>query len=103
MFTYLCKIFQHLHSRPRTVLALAILLTLAALVPLKRLETRMSFADLLPQEFESVRTWKQIGAKFGGLGHLAIVVHSEDSASNRQAVEFIAERLRNHPDVNLLE
>ncbi|MBW8890083.1 MAG: MMPL family transporter [Fibrobacteres bacterium] len=103
MFTYLCKIFQHLHSRPRTVLALAFLLTLAALIPLKRLETRMSFADLLPQEFESVRTWKQIGEKFGGLGHLAIVVHSEDSSANRQAVEFLAERLRNHPDVNILE
>ena len=54
----------------------------------------MSFAHLVPQQFERVRNWKQIGAKFGGLGHLAIVVHSEDSASNRKAVEFIAERLR---------
>jgi predicted RND superfamily exporter protein len=103
MFTYLCKIFQQLHARPRTVLALAFLLTLAALIPLKRLETRMSFMDLLPGEFESVRTWKQIGEKFGGLGHLAIVVHSDDSAANGRAVEYLAEHLRNHPDVNILE
>jgi predicted RND superfamily exporter protein len=103
MFTYLCKIFQHLHRRPRTVLALAFLLSLAALVPLKRLERRMSFADLLPQEFESVRSWKQIGEKFGGLGHLAIVVHSDDSAANGRAVEFLADHLRTHPDVNILE
>ncbi len=103
MFTYLCKLFHHMHARPRTVLALAFLLTLAAVFPLKRLEMRMSMADLLPREFESVRAWKQIGEKFGGLGHLAIVVHSEDSAANGAAVEFLAEHLRSHPDVNFLE
>ncbi|HKP96077.1 MAG TPA: MMPL family transporter [Fibrobacteria bacterium] len=103
MFTYLCKLFHHLHSRPRIVLALAVILTLAALFPLKRLETRMSFTDLLPEDFSSVRTWRQIGEKFGGLGHLAIVVHSEDSAANAAAIDFIADHLRNHPDVNFLE
>ena len=103
MFTYLCKLFQQMHARPRIVLALAFLLSLASLIPLKRLEARMSFADLLPQEFESVRTWKQIGEKFGGLGNLAVVVHSEDSAANGRAVEFLADHLRTHPDVNFLE
>lgn len=103
MFTYLCRLFHHLHSRPRTVFALALLLTVAALFPLKRLETRMTFTDLLPGEFPSVKTWRQIGEKFGGLGHLAIVVHSEDSSANAAAIDFLADHLRSHPDVNFLE
>jgi uncharacterized protein len=103
MFTYLCKLFHHLHARPRTVLALAILLTLGALFPLKRLETRMSLSDLLPEDFASVKTWRQIGEKFGGLGHLAIVVHSQDSTANQAAISFLADHLDNHPDVNFLE
>lgn len=103
MFTYLCKLFHHLHSRPRTVLALAILITLGALFPLKKLEYRMSMSELLPDQFESVQLWRKIGRKFGGLGHLAIVVHSEDSAANGAAVRFLADHLESHPDVNFLE
>ncbi|MEO7424070.1 MAG: MMPL family transporter [Fibrobacteria bacterium] len=103
MFTYLCKLLHNMHSRPRTVLAVALLLTLAALFPLKRLETRMSFSDLLPRDSPSVKAWEKIGDKFGGLGHLAIVVHSEDSAANTAAIDFLADHLRNHPDVNFLE
>jgi uncharacterized protein len=103
MFTYLCKLFQHMHARPRLVLSLAVLVTLAALFPLKRLEMRMTMTDLLPAGFESVKTWQQIGEKFGGLGHLAMVVHSPDSADNVAAVAFLADHLKNHPDVNFLE
>ncbi len=103
MFTYLCKLFHHLHSRPRTVLALAILITLGALVPLKKLEYRMSMSELLPDQFESVQLWRKIGRKFGGLGHLAIVVHSDDSAANSAAVRFLADHLESHPDINFLE
>src|SRR5690606_38393900 len=103
MYTYLCKIFLHLHARPRIVLSLAVLVTLAALFPLRKLERRMSMTDLMPQEFSSVKTWRQIGEKFGGLGHLAIVVHSEDSARNVAAMSFLAGNLENHPDVNFLE
>jgi predicted RND superfamily exporter protein len=96
-------LFQQLHARPRTVVGLAFLLTLLALFPLRRLETRMAFSDLLPEDFSSVKTWRQIGEKFGGLGHLAIVVHSEDSAANVAAIDFLADHLQNHPDVNFLE
>src|SRR3954464_7133003 len=103
MFTYLCKIFRQLHSRPRTVLLLAFCLTLAALFPLKRLEFRMSMSDLLPGGFESVKLWRKIGQKFGGMGHLAIVVHSDDTAANAAAVRFLADHLQPHPDVNFLE
>ncbi len=103
MFTYLCKLFHILHARPRMVLTLAVLLTLGALFPLKRLEMRMTLSDLLPVGFESVRTWRQIGEKFGGLGNLSFVIHSEDSAANIAAVRFLADHLRNHPDVNFLE
>jgi predicted RND superfamily exporter protein len=103
MFTYLCKIFHNLHARPRTVLLLALLATLGALFPLKRLELRMTTTDMLPEDFESVKTWRQIGEKFGGLGHLALVVHSGDSTANLAAIAFLADHLRNHPDVNFLE
>jgi predicted RND superfamily exporter protein len=100
MYTYLCKIFLHLHARPRTVLALAVLITLGAFFPLRKLERRMSITDLMPQEFSSVKTWRQIGEKFGGLGHLAIVVHSGDSARNAAAMAFLADHLESHPDVS---
>ena len=103
MYTYLCKIFHHLHSRPRSVLALALLATLASFLPIRNLELRTSFTDLLPESFESVRLWRQIGDKFGGLGHLALVVHSPDSALNVAAARFLSEHLEGHPDVNFLE
>lgn len=103
MYTYLCKLFHHLHRRPRLVLLLALLATLASLVPFKRLEIRTSARDLLPEEFESVRLWERIGRKFGASGHLTAVVHSPDSALNREAVRFLAEHLESHPDVNFLE
>ena len=103
MFTYLCKLFHHLHSRPRTVLVLAFLSALAALFPLKRLELRTSASDLQPRQFESVQLWQRIGQKFGASGHLVAVVHSPDSARNLEAVRFLAEHLESHPDVNFLE
>lgn len=103
MFTYLCKLFHHLHARPRMVLALAFLVTVASLFPLKRLEFRTSTTDLLPEQFESVRLWQRIGQKFGASGNLTAVVHSEDSARNLETIRFLAGHLENHPDVNFLE
>lgn len=103
MFTYLCKLFHHLHARPRTVLVLAVLLTLAALFPLKRLEIRTSVTDLLPGQFASVKLWQAIGQKFGASGDLTVVVHSPDSARNLDAIRFLAGHMETHPDVNFLE
>ncbi|MDB5102540.1 MAG: transporter [Fibrobacteres bacterium] len=103
MFTYLCKLFHTLHARPRMVLVLALLATLGAIFPLKRLQMRMTTTDLFPRDFQSVKTWRQIGQKFGGLGHLAVVIHSEDSSANIAAIGFLADHLRNHPDINFLE
>jgi predicted RND superfamily exporter protein len=103
MYTYLCKLFHHLHRRPGLVLLLAFLATLASLVPLKRLEISTSARDLLPEQFESVRLWERIGQKFGASGNLTAVVHSPDSALNREAIRFLAEHLESHPDVNFLE
>lgn len=103
MFTYLCRIFHHLHSRPKTVVLLAFAITFAALFPLHRLEFRMSTSELLPGRLESVKLWRNFGKKFGSLGHLTIVAHSQDSSANMQAIRFFAEHLKNHPDVNFLE
>lgn len=103
MFTHLCKIFLSLHAKPRTVLLLALLATLGSLLPLRRLQLRTTLSDLLPDKFESVKLWNQIGRKFGAQGSLAVVVHSQDSALNVSTVGFLADHLRNHPDVNFLE
>jgi predicted RND superfamily exporter protein len=103
MFTYLCKIFHHLHARPRTVLLLALLASLGALFPLRHLELRTSLSDLLPEKFASVQLWNKIGKKFGAQGSLAVVVHSEDSALNAATLRFLADHLANHPDVNFLD
>ncbi len=103
MFTYLCKLFHHLHARPRTVLLVAFFITIGALFPIKQLQIRMSMSDLLPEKFESIKLWEQIGKKFGGLGHLAIVIHSDDSAANLASIRFLADHLAKHPDLNFLE
>lgn len=103
MFTYLCKIFHHLHARPKTVLLLSLLLTIAALFPLHKLEFHKSTSQLLPGDFESVKLWRDFGKKFGSLGHLSIVIHSNDSAANIKAIRFMASHLDNHPDINFLE
>ncbi len=103
MFTHLCKIFHSLHTRPRLVLGLAVLVSLLCLIPLKRLETRISLTDLLPADFASVKLWHRIGEKFGGQGPLAVVIHSEDSALNASAIAHFASHLQSHPDVNFLE
>ncbi len=103
MFTYLCKFFHTLHSRPKLVVSLAFLVTIIALFPLKHLEFRMSLAELLPRQFESVKLWNQIGNKFGGLGNLTVVVHSNDSLENAEQVQFLISHLKNHPDINFME
>lgn len=103
MFTALCKLFHHLHSRPKSVVALAFLITFGALWPLSRLQTHMSMSDVLPRQFESVKLLREIGKKFGGLGNLSVVVHSQDSSANIATVKFLASHLEKHPDVNFLE
>jgi uncharacterized protein len=85
------------------VLVLAFLVTFGALFPLKELEIRRSMSDLLPNQFESVKLWRQIGNKFGGLGNLTLVIHSQDSLNNIKTTRYIAQHLQNHPDINFIE
>ncbi len=103
MFTYLCKAFRHLHTRPKTVLGLSLILTILSLYQIKHLEIRKSFSDLFPQNYTSVKVWRQIENKFGGSGYLTLLIHSEDSASNKKTAHFIAQHLKHHPDINFLQ
>ncbi len=103
MFTIICKVFHLLHNRPRTVLALACLATVWSLFQVRHLNIKTAFSDLLPGNFRSVELLQRIEEKFGGLGNLAIVIHSDDPEANKRAVHFFHENLRSHPDVNFVE
>lgn len=103
VFTPLCKFFHSLQRRPGWLFAAAAAATLLALIPLRDFGVRASVVDLLPQEWESVKAWKDFGRKFGSGGHLAVVVRSPDPARNLAAIETLAERFADRPDVNFVE
>ncbi len=103
MYTRICRFFRILHQWPRTVLSFSFLITLLALGAALKLEIRFSLLDVLPDSFKSVEILQEVESRFGGLGKLSLIVSSPDPEQNKKAVQWIVEKLRSHPDINILD
>ncbi len=103
MFTFLCRFFHLCHRKPAWIVGFSLLISAAALFYSLKLPLNWSLRDLYSKDSKSVQVLQQVEQKFGGLGHLSIVIHSPDSSKNDQVLDFFRRKLRTHPDINILE
>lgn len=68
------RIFQFLLRYPVLGLLLAIILGTVGILNGRGLPIRLSLADLLPSDRESVRDLKEVARDFGGTGYVAVIV-----------------------------
>lgn len=90
--------------RPRTVLALTVLLTLAALVPASRFRVETDLSALLPEGAPAAEDYRLFLRTFGGFEKVFVIVRSpkgnlEDSAPLTTAAGTLAEILARSPEV----
>lgn len=91
-------------GRPRLVLALALALTAAALVPASRLRIETDLSALLPEGAPGAEDYRTFLQTFGGFEKVFVVVRSgagplEDPAPLLDAAEELAEILSASPEV----
>ncbi|HKI03590.1 MAG TPA: MMPL family transporter [Thermoanaerobaculia bacterium] len=90
--------------RPRLVLAVTVLLTLAALVPASRFRLETDLAALLPEGAPGAEDYRVFLRTFGGFEKVFVIVRSpgrglEDAAPLTEAAERLAEILAESPEV----
>lgn len=90
--------------RPRTVLVLTILLTLAALVPALRFRVETDLSALLPEGAPAAEDYRLFLRTFGGFEKVFVIVRSpkkglEDSAPLTTAAEQLGEILSRSPEI----
>jgi predicted RND superfamily exporter protein len=85
------------------VLFLATLLTLFGLHFALKLKLESSLTDTLPQNLPSVQLLQDISEKFGGLGHLSVVLHSPNPEQNESALLQLVKKLEDNPNIHILD
>lgn len=90
--------------RPRLLLAVTVLLTLAAVVPAARFRVETDLSALLPEGAPGAEDYRIFLRTFGGFEKVFIIVRSpggklEDSGALTDAAERTAELLRHSPEV----
>ena len=90
--------------RPRTVLILTVLLTLAALVPASRFRVETDLAALLPEGAPAAEDYRLFLRTFGGFEKVFVIVRSpggrlEDPAPLTAAAEQLGELLARSPEI----
>jgi uncharacterized protein len=87
-------------ARPRTTLALGLLLGLAALaLAALRLETRTSNLDLVDAGLPPVAAFRAFAEEFGSPNLLVVVLEGQDEVSLRRTVDELGDSLRKAPGV----
>jgi len=103
MFPLLARLLLATQRFPRLVLGLALLLSLVSIVPVSRLRWELGIADLLPTDLPARAIQDTVQKKFGGLGTLTVVVHSQDSLANHLFIKALADSLQGDSRINFLE
>src|SRR5215210_6312492 len=90
--------------RPRLLLAVTVLLTLAALVPASRFRVETDIAALLPEGAPGAEDYRTFLRTFGGFEKVFVIVRSPagrlaDPAPLAEAAERLAEALAKSPEV----
>src|SRR5947209_18469026 len=85
---------------PRFVLALSLgLCLLSAYAAATRLQYHTSRSDLLSPRKDYQQRWKKYLAEFGDDDDVVAVVKGRDRTRMRQALELLADRVRDRPDL----
>lgn len=85
--------------RPRTVLALALLLcAVSAALAATRLSYRTQRSDLISPDKDCQRRLRQFLAEFGSDDDMVVVVQGEDRARMQAALDAVAQRIEERPD-----
>lgn len=82
------------HRRPGTMISIALLSLVPALLLALRLEVRTDFRDLLPEDKESVVELDRLNARIGGRETLTVVVEGGDADVHREFVDALSPKLR---------
>lgn len=96
---------NHIHlyrlgmSYPKTVLFLALLLSVLSFWGVKKLQVETNLLALLPQDSETVLALKEQGKYFGGTSFVVAGIESEDAEKSRRFADAFAEAASQEPYV----
>ena len=103
MFIRVCQLFHQLHNFPKSILAIALLLTTIALWLASSLKLESAYSQIMPPNLESVKELKRIEDKFGGRGYLSITItcnHKENCDTTRKNIKS---KLFNIENIHFIE
>ena len=88
---------RYVHRHPLRIVFLALLLSLGGGYFAAQLRIQTDFADLLPDDYISVRELNRIKERVGGISPLIIVVTSPDLDQAARFVDVLADSLEHNP------
>lgn len=103
MFSLLQRILRHALNHPKSVLAVALAVTLLSIYPVRNLKWELRLIDMLPDSSEVKRTDSLVTDNFGGFGTLTAIISSPDSALNGRLSRELSEKLDGNRYVNFTE
>lgn len=89
--------------RPIATLLVLLAVTLAALVPARRLSLNADLMGLLPDDAESVQALKQVKDRFGGFGYVAVVGRGGSAQALQAFADDLAPQLERLPTVRYVD
>lgn len=92
------RIVDGASHRPKTVIAVALALTVAAWAYASKLELRSDFLELLPRDSPGFVAFERQLGRVGGGATLVVVVESPDRAANAKMIDDLGAALRADPD-----
>jgi len=103
MFSLLTRLLLLSQNVPKSVIAVAILVSLLSIHPVSNLRWELSLSDLLPVNHPAIDAQDQVRKKFGGWQTLVLVSKSHDSTANANFISELAKILQQSSLVNLAE
>lgn len=93
------KIYRLGITYPKTVLFLALLLSLISFWGVSKLQVETNLLSLLPQQSETVVALKEQGKYFGGTSFVVVGIESDSAEKSRQFADAFAEKISQQPYV----
>lgn len=81
------------------VVLVAVLMTVLAAHYARQIALHTSFADLLPQDSETVQTLREVSRKIGGIGYVTILLHSPNLDKVQAFIKELSVELERLPHV----
>mgnify|MGYP002621576918 CR=1 FL=1 len=103
MFSLLQRILRSALKHPKVVLAIAFVVTLLSIYPVRNLKWELRLIDMLPDSSDVKKTQAIVEENFGGFGSLVAIITSKDSALNYRLAKNLARGLEGNRYVNFVE